>query len=108
MDIYINMIIKGAIWIVVAVFAWKVYPLIKDNAIYKKAVQLVNLMEEEMGAGNGTIKFETAVGLLQEWITKRGWKVDIGAIMDTVTAAVGALHTAQGKEPAQKEQPDNG
>lgn len=108
MEMYINMIIKGAIWIVAAVFAWKVYPLIKDNAMYKKAMQIVLLMEEEMGAGNGTIKFDTAVGLLQEWINKRGWKVDIAVIMDTITAAVGELHTAQGKEPAQKEQTDNG
>ena len=106
MEMYINMIVTGSIWILVALFFWKIYPLIKDNAIYQKALQLVHLMEEEMGAGNGTIKFDNAVNLLQQWVDARGWKVNLGVVADAITAAVGALHTAQGKEPAQKEQPD--
>ena len=109
MENYINLIITGSIWIVVALFFWKVYPLIKDNALYKKAVELVNLMEEDIGAGNGDVKFDNAVGLLQAWVDKRGWKIDLVVIMDAITSAVGALHTAQGKLPVKKEDPaENG
>lgn len=106
METYINMIITGSIWIVVALFFWKVYPLIKDNAIYKKALELVHLMEEGIGAGNGELKFDTAVSLLQQWIDQRGWKIDIQVIANAVTAAVGALHTEQGKLPVPKEKID--
>ena len=100
METYINLIITGSIWIIVALFFWKVYPLIKDNAIYKKALELVHLMEEDIGAGNGEVKFDNAVCLLQKWIDARGWKIDLDVIMDAVTSAVGALHTAQGKIPS--------
>lgn len=108
MENYINLIITGSIWIIVALFFWKVYPLIKDNAIYRKAVELVHLMEEDIGAGNGSIKFDRAVELMQNWVNERGWKIDLTVIVNAITSAVGALHTEQGKEPTKKEQLENG
>lgn len=99
MEIYINAITVGTIWVLVALFFWKVYPLIKDTALYRKAMQIVHTLEEDIGAGNGQIKFDNAVAMLQEWVDKLGWKIDVGLIMDTVTGAVGELHTQQGKEP---------
>lgn len=99
MEIYINAITVGTIWVLAALFFWKVYPLIKDTALYRKAVQIVNTLEEDIGAGNGQIKFDNAVAMLQEWVDKLGWKMNIGLVMDTITAAVGELHTQQGKEP---------
>ena len=103
MEIYINSIIVASIWIVVALFFWKVYPIIKDNAIFKKAMEIVHTIEEDIGAGNGDLKFDNAVSMLQDWVDKLGWKVDIGMVYDAITAAVGVLHTEQGKEPVQKE-----
>lgn len=99
MEIYINAITVGTIWVLVALFFWKVYPLIKDTALYRKAMQIVHTLEEDIGAGNGQIKFDNAVAMLQEWVDKLGWTIDVGLIMDTVTGAVGELHTQQGKEP---------
>lgn len=101
MENYVNAMITGIIWIVVAVFFWKIYPLLKDNAVYRKAVEIVHLMEEEIGAGNGTVKFEKAVELLQNWVNSLGWKIDVNLISDTITAAVGALHAEQGKIPVE-------
>lgn len=102
MENYINAIIAGSIWILTALFFWKVYPIIKDNAIFKKAMEFVRMVEEDIGAGSGEIKFDNAVGLLQEWVDKLGWKIDVSVLMDTVTAAVGALHAEQGKLPVKK------
>lgn len=99
MEIYINAITVGTIWVLAALFFWKVYPLIKDTALYRKAMQIVHTLEEDIGAGNGQIKFDNAVAMLQEWVDKLGWKMNIGLVMDTITAAVGELHTQQGKEP---------
>ena len=99
MEIYINAITVGTIWVLAALFFWKVYPLIKDTALYRKAMQIVHTLEEDIGAGNGQIKFDNAVAMLQEWVDKLGWKMNIGLVMDTITAAVGELHTPQGKEP---------
>jgi len=56
-------------------------------------------MEETFGGGTGTIKFEEAIALLQKWVDKLGWKIDISAITSAITAAVGKLHAEQGKEP---------
>lgn len=99
MEIYINAITVGTIWVLVALFFWKVYPLIKDTALYRKAMQIVHTLEEDIGAGNGQLKFDNAVAMLQEWVDKLGWQIDVGLIMDTITGAVGELHTQQGKEP---------
>lgn len=99
MEIYINAITVGTIWVLAALFFWKVYPLIKDTALYRKAVQIVNVLEEDIGAGNGQMKFDNAVAMLQEWVDKLGWQIDVGLIMDTITGAVGELHTKQGKAP---------
>ena len=99
MEIYINAITVGTIWVLAGLFFWKVYPVIKDTAIYRKAMQIVHTLEEDIGAGNGQIKFDNAVAMLQEWVDKLGWKMNIGLVMDTITAAVGELHTQQGKEP---------
>lgn len=102
MEIYINAIICGSIWIVLALFFWKIYPIIKDNAVFKKAMEIVHTLEEDIGGGNGEIKFESAVTLLQTWTKRLGWKIDIGIIYDTITAAVSVLHTEQGKLPSIK------
>ena len=99
MEIYINAITVGTIWVLAALFFWKVFPLIKDTALYRKAVQIVNVLEEDIGAGNGQLKFDNAVAMLQEWVDKLGWRIDVGLIMDTITGAVGELHTKQGKQP---------
>lgn len=102
MEIYINAIIVASIWIVVALFFWKIYPLVKDNAVFNKAIEIVHALEENIGAGNGSIKFEHATSMLQKWLDKLGWKVDVGMVYDAITSAVGVLHTEQGKAPAQK------
>lgn len=107
MEIYINAIVVASIWIVVALFFWKIYPLVKDNAVFNKAIEIVHVLEEDIGAGNGTIKFEHATSMLQEWVDKLGWKVDIGMIYDAITSAVGVLHTEQGKEPVHKYDEDD-
>ena len=77
-------------------FLW---PLIKDHWLVKKALEYVYLMEETYGGGTGVVKFEKAVSLLKSWITALGWKIDVTAIMNAITAAVGALHAEQGKIP---------
>ena len=46
--------------------------------------------------------FDMTTSMLQEWVDKIGWKVDIGMIYDAITSAVGVLHTEQGKEPVHK------
>jgi hypothetical protein len=102
MEQWLEIIIKGAIWVLAGIFFWKVWPIIKDNEIVKKATEIVHLMEETFGGGTGDIKFEKAVALLQAWVTKKGWKIDVSDIIDTITAAVGALHAEQGKEATKK------
>jgi hypothetical protein len=80
-------------------FAW---PLIRDHWLVKKALEFVCQMEETYGGGTGAIKYEKAVALLKSWIAANGWKIDVPAINNTITAAVGALHTEQGKVPEVK------
>ena len=65
----------------------------------KKALEFVYQMEETYGGGTGAIKFEKAVALLKSWIAALGWKIDVTAIINAITAAVGALHAEQGKVP---------
>jgi hypothetical protein len=80
-------------------FAW---PLIRDHWLVKKALEFVCQMEEPYSSGTGAIKFEKAVALLKSWITALGWKINVTAIINTITAAVGALHAEQGKVPEVK------
>ena len=68
----------------------------------KKAIELVYLMEETYGGGTGAVKFEKAIALLQAWVKALGWKIDVNAIINAITAAVGKLHAEQGKEPETK------
>lgn len=100
METYYNSIlISVAIVALVVVWRWKVWPLVKDWLIKNKAYDLVLLMEESFGGGTGEVKFEVAVGKLQEYVDKKGWKVDLALIYDYVTAAVGRLHAQQGEKP---------
>jgi hypothetical protein len=59
-------------------------------------------MEETYDGGTGAVKFEKAIALLKSWITALGWKIDVTAIINAITAAVGALHAEQGKVPEVK------
>lgn len=103
MDInWLNLVVAGVIILGYALFMWKLWPVLKENAIAQKAMNIVYLMEEMLGAGTGAIKFDTAVEMLQEWLDKRGWKIDLETVKNIVTAAVGALHTEQGKIPSPK------
>lgn len=95
-----NLLVAAFILAGYAVFMWKVWPIIKENAIVKRAAEIVYQMEEMYGAGTGPIKLEKAIAAMQEWLNRRGWKLDVQVIIDIVTAAVGALHAEQGKAPA--------
>ena len=106
MEQWLELIIRGVIFLAAGLFLWKVYPLIKDNAIYKKALEIVHQMEEAFGAGQGEIKFATAVELLQNWADKLGWKIDVRLLAEVITSAVGVLHAQQGKVPTQPKQTD--
>jgi hypothetical protein len=77
-------------------FLW---PLVKDHWLVKKALEYVYLMEETYGGGTGTIKFEKAIAMLKSWVASLGWRIDVTAIINAITAAVGALHAEQGKVP---------
>ena len=77
-------------------FMW---PLVKDHWLVKKALEYVYQMEETYGGGTGAVKFDKAVSLLKSWVVALGWKIDVTAIMNAITAAVGALHAEQGKVP---------
>lgn len=104
MENYISLIIGGVIAAIFGVFMWKVWPLIKDHAITKKALEIVHMMEEYYGSGTGKQKFEEAVRQLTKWFAERGWRVDVQEIMNIITAAVGVLHSEQGQIPAPKEE----
>ena len=94
-----NLVIAAIILLLYGAFMWKVWPVLKENAIVQKAMRIVYMMEEMYGGGTGKIKFENAVKLLQEWIDSRGWKIDIEVIKNIVTAAVGQLHAEQNVLP---------
>lgn len=108
MEMYVDMVIKGIVYVVVAVFAWKVWPVIKEYAIVQKAIAIVHQMEEQFGGGAGELKRDTAVDLLQAFINKLGWKVDLPRIYGYVMSAVGVLHAEQGVLPEEKEVQEQG
>ena len=95
----IGLIITGGMLVFTGLGYRFLWPLVKDHWLVKKALEYVYLMEETYGGGTGAIKFEKAVALLQSWIKTLGWKIDLTAIMNAITAAVGALHAEQGKIP---------
>lgn len=105
MELYIDLLTKGVIFIVVGMFFWKVWPIVKEWAIVKQALAIVHQMEEEHGAGSGAIKFDAAVELLQAFVDKLGWKLNVEKIGAYITSAVGMLHAEQGVVPAKKEEP---
>lgn len=86
---------------------WKVWPLIKDNAVAKKALEIVHEMEETYGHGYGEVKFENAVNTLQTWLNGKGIQLNLNEIMRVVTAAVGMLHAEQGVVPVYGDEEDN-
>jgi hypothetical protein len=73
--------------------------VVKDHWLVKKALEFVYQMEETYGGGTGAIKFEKAIALLKSWAATLGWKIDVTAIINAITSAVGALHAEQGKVP---------
>jgi hypothetical protein len=100
---WVGILITGVSLVFFALGYRFLWPLVKDTWIVKKAIELVYLMEETYGAGTGATKFETALSMLQTWLTARGWKINLTAIADAITAAVGKLHAEQGKIPDKAE-----
>lgn len=98
-----NLIVSGVILAGYALFRWKIWPVIRDNEVAKKALLIVHEMEEVFGAGKGKEKFDKACELLQAWLDLRGWGLNIYVVADIVTAAVGELHAEQGEKPKVKE-----
>ena len=96
---WIALIITGGMLLLTGLGYRFLWPLVKDHWLVKKALEFVYLMEETYGGGIGAIKFEKAVALLKSWVTALGWKIDVTAIINAITAAVGALHAEQGKIP---------
>lgn len=98
----IDILIKLAISVVTFIFVRIVWPAIKDWAIMQKAIAIVHQMEETYGAKTGQEKFDEAIALLGSFFDMFGWKVDMEKVEEYITAAVGALHAAQGKKPPLK------
>ncbi len=96
---WIGLLITGGMLVLTGLGYRFLWPLVKDHWLVKKALEYVYLMEETYGGGTGAVKFEKAVALLKSWVAALGWKIDVTAIMNTITAAVGALHAEQGKIP---------
>lgn len=96
---WIGLLIAGGMLVLAGLGYRFIWPLVKDHWLVKKALEYVYLMEETYGGGTGAIKFEKAIALLKSWINALGWKIDVTAIMNAITAAVGALHAEQGKIP---------
>ena len=96
---WIGLIITGGMLVLTGLGYRFLWPLVKNHWLVKKALEYVYLMEETYGGGTGAIKFEKAVALLKLWIAPLGWKIDVTAIMNAITAAVGVLHAKQGKVP---------
>jgi len=96
---WIGLLIVGGMLVLTGLGYRFLWPLVKDHWLVKKALEYVYLMEETYGGGTGAVKFEKAVALLKSWVNALGWKIDVTAIMNAITAAVGALHAAQGKLP---------
>jgi hypothetical protein len=96
---WVGLIIAGGMLVLTGLGYRFLWPLVKDHWLVKKALEYVYLMEETYGGGTGAIKFEKAVDLLKSWTSALGWKIDVTAIMNAITAAVSALHAEQGKVP---------
>ena len=96
---WVGLLIAGGMLVLTGLGYRFLWPLVKDHWIVKKALEYVYLMEETYGGGTGAVKFEKAVALLKSWVVALGWKIDVTAIMNAITAAVGALHAEQGKIP---------
>ena len=96
---WVGLVISGIVLVLAGLGYRFLWPLVKDHWLVKKALEYVYLMEETYGGGTGEIKFEKAVALLKSWTSALGWKIDVTAIINTITAAVGALHAEQGKIP---------
>jgi len=96
---WIGLIITGGMLVLTGLGYRFLWPLFKDHWLVKKALEYVYLMEETYGGGTGAVKFEKAVSLLKSWVVALGWKLDVTAIMNAITAAVGTLHAEQGKIP---------
>ena len=96
---WIGLLITGGILVLTGLGYRFLWPLVKDHWLVKKAFEYVYLMEETYGGGTGAVKFEKAVALLKSWVAALGWKIDVTAIMNAITAALGALHAEQGKIP---------
>jgi hypothetical protein len=95
----LGLIIAGEMLVLTGLGYRFLWPLVKDHWLVKKALAFVYQMEETYGGGTGAIKFEKAVALLKSWVSALGWKIDVTAIINAITAAVGALHAEQGKIP---------
>ena len=102
---WLDFVIAGFLIAIYALFMLKIWPVLKENMVISRALDIVYQMEEELGAGTGAIKFDLAVKLLQEWIDKRHWNIDVDHIRRIITAVVGELHAQQGKIPVKPETP---
>ena len=96
---WIGLLITGGMLVFMGLGYRFLWPLVKDHWLVKKAIEYVYLMEETYGGGTGAVKFEKAVALLKSWVGALGWRIDVTAIMNAITAAVGVLHAEQGKIP---------
>ena len=96
---WVGLLIAGGMLVLTGLGYRFIWPLVKDHWLVKKALEFVYQMEETYGGGTGVIKFEKAIALLKSWVSALGWKIDVTAIINAITAAVGALHAEQGKIP---------
>lgn len=94
-----EIVIAGVILAGYGLFMWKVWPILKENAVVSKALDIVFQMEEQFGGGTGELKFSTATEIMQKWLDKRGWKISVENIEAIITSAVGILHVQQGDVP---------
>ena len=96
---WIGILVTGITLVLTALGYRFLWPLVKDHWLVKKALEYVYQMEETYGGGTGEIKFDKAIVLLQSWVKALGWKIDVTAVINAITAAVGKLHAEQGKVP---------
>jgi hypothetical protein len=96
---WLGLLIAGSMLVLTGLGYRFLWPLVKDHWLVKKALEYAYLMEVTYGGGTGAVNFEKAVVLLKSWVGALGWKLDVTAIMNAITAFVGALHTEQGKIP---------
>jgi hypothetical protein len=96
---WLGLLIAGGMLVLTGLGYRFMWPLVKDHWLVKKALEFVYQMEETYGGGTGAVKFEKAIALLKSWVSALRWKFDLTAIINAITAAVGALHAEQGKIP---------